>query len=151
MSILDINSICPGEINDVQSMILGRIALIGKGELSKGDGKDVDLYALEQGNWVMIPKEQYQIPGMVYFYNIDTTGLSLTETFVMQDDGSSEFVCRYNRNKGAMTMDIEGRLGGTQLSASLQLAAPDDRPKEIERMSLNSSYRKVDPRKLLQM
>lgn len=146
----DLQAICPGGLRELQSLILGRVSLLGKGSLTKKDASSIEIYDTYPDKWVIVPNSDFQQEGAVYFYTVERQTLDLLQFFVVSDMDNNELGCKYSWQKnGDYTMDLEALVSEKGYSASLKLGAPVRETKPMDRIKIDSKYREVSLKQLL--
>lgn len=98
-----------GLLDEVQNLLLGRIVILGKGELSMGLLKDVLFEPENNGEWVVVPNREGEESGLQYGYVVNSNGRTQVLYGMMQ--GRTE--------TATLTYDYSG--GGMELGLDLQL------------------------------
>ena len=98
-----------GLLDQVQSLLLGRIVILGKGELSMGLLKDVLFERQNNGEWIVVPNREGEESGLQYGYVVNANGRTQVLYGMMQ--GRTE--------TATLTYDYSG--GGMELGLDLQL------------------------------
>ena len=147
--IAECDRFCPGGSSALQNLLLGRISLMGKGQLTAADSNDVVVYDAMIYD-VVVPINDYQPCDYTYFYTLDPSTLLLSNFLIVSEENESNAgQCAYSYDKDGTTLSFNISLGGKFLEASLQLNKPDLNTKKIERIELSSKYKKVAPEKIL--
>lgn len=98
-----------GLLDEVQSLLLGRIVILGKGELSMGLLKDVLFERENNGEWIVVPNREGEESALQYGYVVNSNGRTQVLYGMMQ--GRTE--------TATLTYDYAG--GGMELGLDLQL------------------------------
>lgn len=98
-----------GLLDEVQSLLLGRIVILGKGELNMGLLKDVLFERENNGEWIVVPNREGEESGLQYGYVVNANGRTQVLYGMMQ--GRTE--------TATLTYDYAG--GGMELGLDLQL------------------------------
>lgn len=98
-----------GLLDEVQSLLLGRIVILGKGELSMGLLKDVLFERENNGEWIVVPNREGEESVLQYGYVVNSNGRTQVLYGMMQ--GRTE--------TATLTYDYAG--GGMELGLDLQL------------------------------
>ena len=98
-----------GLLDQVQSLLLGRIVILGKGELSMGLLKDVLFERQNNGEWIVVPNREGEESELQYGYVVNANGRTQVLYGMMQ--GRTE--------TATLTYDYSG--GGMELGLDLQL------------------------------
>lgn len=147
----EVEPFCPGGLTAIQNLLLGRISLLGSGELCAANASDTDIYSADSGDWLILPRQDLENGEYVYYYMVDKISLLLERFMVMMQNESDFVEFDYGWKSNERTIDIFTQLGARSLSATLKLNAPDSKTKKMERFELTSKYRKVAPKGLLKM
>lgn len=144
-----LQELCPGGIQEVQAMILGRIALLGKGQLSGKDAANLEIYDTNPESWILIPNAEFQQPGAVYFYTVGRNSLRPDRFILMSEDGQSDMEADYEWKKDGVNINMGVTFGKKEIGATLKLDSPNFNPKALDRIELGSKYRKVSWKELM--
>lgn len=98
-----------GLLDEVQSLLLGRIVILGKGELNMGLLKDVLFERENNGEWIVVPNLEGEESALQYGYVVNSNGRTQVLYGMMQ--GRTE--------TATLTYDYAG--GGMELGLDLQL------------------------------
>lgn len=98
-----------GLLDEVQSLLLGRIVILGKGELNMGLLNDVLFERENNGEWIVVPNREGEESGLQYGYVVNANGRTQVLYGMMQ--GRTE--------TATLTYDYSG--GGMELGLDLQL------------------------------
>lgn len=152
ISMDDIRTLCPGGQPELQSLILGRVALLGRGELSSSDASCLEIYDTYPSSWVLIPDSDFQQDGAVYFYTVQRGTLDLLQFVLMSEDETADMAVQYSRDsKGNLTMEMEAILGARSFAGTLKLNAPERATKAMDRIKIDSKYREVSLKQVIRM
>ncbi|MCH5238357.1 MAG: DUF4292 domain-containing protein [Muribaculaceae bacterium] len=149
VEIEEIEPVFPGGLSAIQNLLLGRVTIVGSGELNQENAPFVDIYDMESG-WLIwpltnnLPEELFE-----YIYVIDGDNYLIDKFAVMSEEAGIGAECTYQWNKKDMAMDMEFQLPNGVMSATLKLNNPDAKTKKMNRIELNSKYKEVSLRKLL--
>ena len=146
-----IETICPGGLTAVQNLLLGRINIMGSGELSSSNSDQVEIYGNNPGLWTILPNQDLENAEYVYFYTVSTGSLLLDRFIVLSQDETGRVDCNYAWGNKDYTLNFEAVFHGRSLVASLKLNNPDSNPKKISRIDLKSKYKEVDIYGILRM
>lgn len=147
----DIETLCPGGLTAIQNLLLGRISILGSGELSRKNSEDIEIYAADNEDWVIIPVQDFENGDYVYFYIADNLNYLLSRFMVIMQNEEDSVSFDYGWEPKNMTIAITAQVGLKAMSATLKLNSPDSKLKKIERTDLGNKYRKVSPRDLMKM
>lgn len=148
-SMEEIEPMCPGGLDALQNMLLARVNILGKGELTRKLAGDIEIYDQEGTDWLLLPNQNLETAEYVYYYLIEKESCRLSRFMVMAE--SAEAGCSYTYNVKNTTLDFEALFGNKRLAASLKLNLPDEKVKPLERIELGSKYREVSRSKILKM
>ena len=146
-----IESVCPGGLEALQNLMLGRITILGSGELSPKNADKVDIYEVGGVEWLVLPQQDLENDSFIYLYFNDLSNFLLDRFVVLAQDGSGNVDASFQWGKKDMTMKWVAEMGSRTLEATLKLNNPDSSPKKISRIELGSKYRKVDLKGVLRM
>lgn len=147
-----IESVCPGGLEVLQNLILGRITILGSGELTKKDADKLEIYEVLQGDLLVLPNQDLENASYVYMYYVNPETLTLDRFVVMAEEGIGNVDVSYVWGNKDMIMNFESEISyGRPLQAVLKLNNPDTSVKRISRIELGSKYRKVGFRDILKM
>ena len=144
-----VEALCPGGLQAMQNLLLGRVNILGAGELTPANMDLVEIYDSNPDTWVVLPVQDLENAPYVYLYTVGRTDWLLDRFMVMTADGSGEVNCAYSWSAKNLTLDFTAEMGGNPMGATLKLNNPDSKPKPISRFKLNSGYRQTDLRGLL--
>ena len=134
----------PGGQSEIQNLLLGRVALLGKGQLTSKDASSLEIYDYYPDSWVLLPNEDFQQNGMVYLYSVARGSLNLFRFMLMDEYGEGQMVCSYQWGSGgSYTMDMEASLGSRAFSGQFQLGTPVKADKAMDRFKPDSGYQKI--------
>lgn len=145
----EISTFCPGGLEAVQNLLLGRISLLGTGQLKSSDADLLDIYKTEYGDWLLLPNNQLASADYIYLYLINMNNLLLDKFMVMTQDGSPVGECDYEWSKKDYTINFLVTLRGKPMEMKLKLNSPDSSAKKLNRIDLSNKYREVAPKDLV--
>lgn len=144
-----LESICPGGLDVMQNLLLGRISILGEGELSRALASEVDLYSLGFDSILLVPHQDIDNADYNYFYTVSPETYLMQLAGVLLGDGNREIEALYDWGKKNVTINMNASLDSYFIEASLKLDYPDNKTKKLDRIKLGSAYREVDIRNLL--
>lgn len=150
-SLEEVEPICPGGLEAIQNLFMGRITILGLGELKPEYADYLEIYSKSDSEWLLLPNQDLQNAEFVYYYTADVSDLLLKAFAVLSQNGSASGECTYQWSGEAKTLNFGAVLGKAGLDMTLRLGAPDTNVKKIDRLELTSKYKKVSPRELLKM
>lgn len=148
-SIEEIEPMCPGGLDALQNMLLARVNILGKGELTKKLARDIEIYDKEGSDWLLLPNQELETADYVYYYLIGKEKCELARFMVMAENAAAG--CSYTYNTKNTTLDFEALFGNKRFAASLKLNLPDEKVKPLERIELGKKYREVSRSQILRM
>lgn len=137
---------CPVGLEDLQTLLLARIAVMGKGQLSSSGWKDVKVFCGDDG-YVVVPLEKYQPEGAEYGYMVDDDGklISMASTLGSPDTFMSmEYDCSDGIDIALQFVSPKRSMGAT-----LDLDNPKWKGKAPDRFTPTSRFRRVGLREAL--
>lgn len=152
-------------LDDLQSILLGRIVLPGKGELSRDNLRHIEITEDFEGGWLIYPKDSAQPYGAEYCCltypdgtlqaillekdspaeDSDISGPTVDATDNSADDESEEntegvsLLYTYP-GKDATDIAIETTSNGKTLSATLSFSAPNPKASPLKNIKIPSGY-----------
>lgn len=100
----NLKSAYPDVITDIQNFLLGRIVIMGKGELSAEKGDCVELYHSPEGGYIVVPEDSLQPQGISYGYVTYPDGKTAALMLAAGDDMNLYAEYAYGIN---LDMDIQ--------------------------------------------
>lgn len=137
----------PSLLTDMQSMMLGRVTVMGRGALSKKDVEEIDVYVDGQSDvYMVVPKEKYQPELFRYGYEVYPEGE--VKTLVIEMQGTNNMAtAQYGYGGSAdnrkTVIDFELKFNNKSYGASLSLNAPQWGGKGFDRFEPTSRYIRV--------
>lgn len=155
-----------------QSLLLGRVVIVGDGELSKSNCKNTEIYSLGNGDeesngWAIVPTNlpdgisyaytvdpEARITGLMIYVNENKVNKLLGKDGKMDVTAEGELVplveidIAYN-NSGKATADIKTSFDKFHLEAEIEFDAPEYGAKLIEPIELTSRYKEVRPQEVI--
>lgn len=145
-----IEPVCPGGLQAIQNLILGRINILGKGALSNTNADSVDIYKAEGDDLVVIPLQDFETGNYVYCYVTDEVSYLLKRFMVLLQNEEDSLYVDYDYQQKNTSLSISTDFRGLAMEGVLKLNNPDMQPKKTERMNLGQKYRHVSPKGLLE-
>lgn len=108
----------PGLISDMQSLLLARIVILGKGELSLANYQAIQLQKGADTEWIVLPSEQEAIDELSYGYLVSATGRTQALMAAMSKLGTLEMQYAYKNRGEQIDLTIE-RKSGKKITANL--------------------------------
>lgn len=140
----EIEPMFPGGLEMIQNLLLGRVTILGNGELNSSDADKLQIYSASEEDWMLLPDQDIENAPYVYLYLLDKENLELDRFTVLAQNGEGEADCFYARDKKTTTIDMSAGFGSKGLNATLRLNNPDASPKPIQRFDPTSKYRQTD-------
>ena len=133
----------PGIISDLQSLFLGRIVIMGKGELGKKNFRDVELYQTDgTGGYLLTPDSSLQPTSFSYGYSL-TPWKELGTLAVRMDNTDNMFAAEFDRNGKELDIDMALVFDNKTREATLMFDAPKSGGKKMKPFEPGKNYRKV--------
>lgn len=149
MGLEQISAICPGGLSSLQDLILGRITLMGGGQLKREDAASLEIYPTNSDYWLLLPKQNMEEAPYVYYYLVDMETALLDRLTVLAQDGNPVGECEYEWGEKNYYLNIFTSVHNREMTISLKLNDPDAMAKRIERIELSGKYKKVSPADLM--
>lgn len=111
-----------GLLDPVQSLLLGRIVILGKGELSMGLLNDVLFERENNGEWIVVPNREGEESGLQYGYVVNANGRTQVLYRMMQ--GRTETATlTYDYAGGGMTLGLDLQLPKKRIEGQLDFSS----------------------------
>lgn len=148
--IAEIDSILPDAQQTLQSLLLGRVVIIGSGELSKKNVSMTDIYEMPDGGLLIVPNLPEELESGAYGYAVNNAG-EITD--IVLTGGGNEVTGKKIGNM-SMAVDVEyGSRGDADaivslnydkinLNATIDAGAIEWGAKPFARFNLTNSYKK---------
>lgn len=134
----------PGGQSELQSLLLGRVSLLGRGQLTKNDSSRLEIYDTYPQYWALLPNSDFQQPGLVYLYSVERGTLNLSQFALLSEEGDAEMTCLYEWGRGGeYTVDMNAAIEGKSFSGQLKLGTPGKADRPLERFTPDSKYTQV--------
>lgn len=131
-------------IADLQSVLLGRVAVLGQGELSVGNATLADIYSDGESGFMLTPSSEARIPkGIEYGFLTYPDGR--LQALLVRHDGSdttSSLIYDYSLG-GDYTIVGEFPMGGKTLTGTLDFDTPKWGAAPFSRFTPPSSYTRL--------
>lgn len=101
----------PGFISDIQSILLARVVILGRGEISVENFDAIEIQKGGQNDWIVLPSEQYSHNSFSYGYLVDAAGHTRALMAAMSKLGTLQLEYSY-KNRGEqidVTIDRNGK------------------------------------------
>lgn len=142
-----LDSFCPGGVSAFQNLLLGRISILGEGELNAENMDSTVIYEYD-GALTLMPIQDLENAPYVYFYRLNNDPVSLASFCVLSQEGA-HLICDYSKEKKDRNIALDASMGRMEITGLLKLNEPDTNPKKISRIELNSRYKEVGIKELL--
>lgn len=111
-----------GLLDEVQSLLLGRIVILGKGKLSMGLLNDVLFERENNGEWIVVPNREGEESGLQYGYVVNANGRTQVLYGMMQ--GRTETATlTYDYAGGGMTLGLDLQLPKKRIEGQLDFSS----------------------------
>ncbi len=138
----------PNLISEIQSIFLGRIALLGSGEFKASDAGKVSIVQQEKGDFLVIPEESLGSGTVSMGYSVSPLGV--LENIIGVYSGFDGYLDLSFRRAGER-LQINGEINGGKrpYGATIELDAPEWDAKGFDRLKIPSNFRQVSFREVL--
>jgi len=151
-------------LSDIQSLLLGRIVLLGKGELSRKNMKSVEITDDVEGGWLIYPDDSVQPFGAEYCCltypdgtlqavllerSSPSGGADYEESESDLDSGSEAFSMLYTYPGKKTDIRLETVTNGRIFDATLTFDAPNPSASPLKDIKIPSGYTRVGISQLL--
>ncbi|MCM1378218.1 MAG: DUF4292 domain-containing protein [Clostridium sp.] len=144
----EIKKIYPNPMTDLQNILLGRITIMGKGQLRALSFPDVNVFKMSNGIYSICPVDELQPDGFFYNYTVTAEG-SMSNIVVISHDSDNLVVAEYEWGRaGAANIIIGAVINGKEMQVDLDLESPKFGATPMEALNL-SNLTKSDLRKVL--
>lgn len=140
----DFATLCPGGLQMLQSVFLGRAALLGAGEMNEEMADMLTAYPDDEEGWLLMPLTDLQPAGARYGYVIGGEGRPLA--LVVEIDGADDYIqADYDWKKnGRYDIELQAALGRHFLTAEFQFDAPKWDAQPMKLISPDSKFQRLD-------
>lgn len=140
----------PGGIADIQDIMLGEVAIPGKGHMTHELAAACAWAYLEAQDAVLLyPSADLQIPGADYGFLLDPSDWHLL-SFALGIPKSAAFLeTEYQYGEQGWTMKLNMELKERPYTGMLELTYPNYSPTPLEPTKITDKYRKVDFKNLM--
>lgn len=138
-----IDEVYPGFLKDFQATLLGRVSIMGQGQLRSGDFNKLQVYANDSSDgYILVPDSAYQPSLCSYGYTVTSDGE--TNALVILLNGTENILAmQFERQSKELTLDMSLIFDNQTTEASLMLNAPKIGGKKMEPFEPTARYRKV--------
>lgn len=135
-------------VEDLQDIFLGRVFVLGQGTLSQQNQGMMAVTRDPADGFVITPKRQPDIAS--YGFTL-TPDYLLQVLFAESADGrySASALYTWRGENGKKDVDLTVTAGDLQFKPEFSFQAPDFSPKPLERVRINSNWKKVSVRELM--
>lgn len=142
----EVDNTLPDALDAVQSVLLGRLILLGVGELSTSNLGSAEVYRTSGGEYIVMPAPSAQTPEAGYGYLLDAAR-KIASFAVAARGNTDSIVLDYNYPAGGgMAVDVQASLKRKNYTGQLSLDAPKWNVKAMERADVSGRYKKVGVR-----
>ncbi len=121
-SMRHINEMYPGVLGDLQSLLLGRIVIPGSGELSLDNLGNVELRSTDNGEWLVLPREQLWGGKIRYGYVANAMGRTAA-FYGMMEERPENLEIRYTYPGNSMDMQVKLHRAKTEVDVTLDYSS----------------------------
>lgn len=130
----------PGILSDAQSLALGRITLLGVGQLSKLYFNSVSVYEDSSCGYIILPSDKLMPEKGQYGYTVNNDG-QLNSLLALADNSDVCAVAEYSYcSDGSFEIDFQVTGLRKNIDASLSLSAPKWGASPMEPFEITSRY-----------
>lgn len=142
-SMSSIDEIYPGSLIDLQSILLGRLAVMGTGTIRQSQFSALTIYEGGEGGYFAIPTDSYQPETLRYGYTIDSS-FKMTTLMVTPVDADDVASVTYQwGNSGNYIMEINAMRGSRTFDAELDIDTPSFGASPMKPFQLPGKYKRV--------
>lgn len=121
-SLSRILEVYPGIIADIQSLLLGRVVIIGSGELNVGMLQDIILEPGNDGEWALAPLQMAADGKIIYGYLVKENGRT-SMLYGGMDGGDQTLTIKYTYPSSSMNMEVQFNGGKKNYSALIDFSS----------------------------
>ena len=138
----------PKLISELQSILLGRLALLGSGEFKGSDADKVEIVQQQQGDFLVIPEESFNGSPVSIGYSVSALG-ALENIIAVYTGFDGYFDLSFRR--AGERLQINGQIEGGKrpYGAVIELDAPEWESKGFGKLKIPSTYRQVSFREVV--
>lgn len=139
----------PAGLADVQSLLLGRMVILGEGEVNRESLRKVDVFEdAESGGWLLMPQDELQPLGASYGYVVNDRWLA--DALVVEINGSEDFFqIDYLYPKKGYTLSALLGLKGKTVAVDLKFDEPKWGASPMAPLKLGKNAKKVSLRQVI--
>lgn len=138
-----VDEIYPGSLTDLQSILLGRLTVMGTGSLRQNQFSALNLYDGGDGGFFAIPADAYQPESLRYGYTIDSA-YKMTTLMVTPVDADDVASVTYQwGSSGDYIMEINAMRGSRSFDAEFDLDTPSYGASPMKPFKLQGKYKKA--------
>ncbi len=142
-SLADAMSRYPLTLGDVQSVLLGRVALPGAGELTNDIREMVELFPEEGRQYSLVPAEAIELEEFNYGYLIDDSMRAAVLLVMPTQHPDTNVSVTYEYFDKGYDINVSYQSPTKIYGGSLQLDYPTEGGTEIDPIKINSKYTKL--------
>lgn len=140
----------PGFLNDVQSLLLGRVIVAGEGELSNANAPDVEFDTSVASEWLIVPVRQPDFIDAAYGYSIIPNGRTASMMLELPSH-DIELDLLYSYRNSGMELEVAFVKGNRQLDATLDFSSVKWGGSKLSPLRLDSKYRRLGIAEFIKM
>lgn len=139
----------PAGISDLQSLLLGRMVILGEGEVDRDSLRKVDVFEdSESGGWLLMPQPDLQPFGVSYGYVVNDRWLA--DAMVVEINGSDDFFqIDYLYSKKGYTLAALLGIKGKRVAVDLKIDEPKWGASPMSAIKLNKNAKKVSLKEVI--
>lgn len=144
----ELTDVFPVSVDDLQALLLGRVAVGSAGALAPDNAELVDIFDDGDGGWLVVPVDELQPDVAAYGYQVALSG-RLAAFLATSSGGSTSVALLYDYPDGGTDIDVIIDTPKRKSEAFLSLDAPRQNPKPLARFRFSQKYRQVSFRDFL--
>ena len=138
----------PGFLDDIQSFLLARMVVAGRGELSQENAHMIELDTSDRTQWLVTPRELPAMMDVAYGYTALSNGR--TQTLMMNMPSKEiEVDIVYDYDGGGMVLDLHLQTARRQLDAELDFSSVRWGGKAMDPIRLGGKYTRMGIKEFL--
>ena len=141
-SLEDIKKYYPGDVGDIQELILGQLIFPGQGNVKEIDVDILEFY--KQGEeTAIVPVEDIKLDGISYGYMVDSQLRPILLIVTPDDDSGINVTVKYEYYNNKYNIVADCQTTDRFYTATLELDNPEFNRGQMASINLTSKYRRV--------
>lgn len=151
-SVEPLRKIYPGLQKDLQTMLLGRVVIMGRGQLRAVDFDKVSVKETDDGSYVIVPEESLQPEGAAYGYVVTEDGDVDNMVIVIPDYKSAvemDYSFEFKKDSTSpYSINITADVGDKSMEAELEFDSPKWGAQPMKPFEITDHYKETTIEKI---